>query len=390
MRPGRAADNVRGMPTPSSSEAPRTFATVAPRTRPPGVVLLAVAVVLAFLAPGCSKSPSAPGPTGGTRTWAMGFAGIPPVPDQAVAIAAIDMWSLRADAAIMSFELPWDSLLAGVPAETLVVRDQAGLAGYYRFKGHELWIYLDPANGLNRAGESEALVRAGRSITEPAIQQIFRRYAVVIDSVIRPEHLGVALETNLIRGLSSPALYAAIRQVANGAAADVRAIDATVKLSVSVQVDWAWGRLGGGNLYEGVDQDFVDFPFIDELGLSSYPYFAHAVPEDIPINYYARLVEGRAIPSMITEGGWSSATIDTMVSSEDEQKRYIQRQARLLDEVGAIAAFQLTFTDLDLASIPSPPPGLELFAALGLVDVDLNPKAALSAWDAVFAREFRP
>jgi len=114
------------------------------------------------------------------------------------------------------------------------------------------------------------------------------------------------------------------------------------------------------------------------------------VPEDIPINYYARLVEGRAIPSMITEGGWSSATIDTMVSSEDEQKRYIQRQARLLDEVGAIAAFQLTFTDLDLASIPSPPPGLELFAALGLVNVDLNPKAALSAWDAVFAREFRP
>jgi len=49
--------------------------------------------------------------------------------------------------------------------------------------------------------------------------------------------------------------------------------------------------------------------------------------------------------------------------------------------------FQLTFTDLDLTASP-PPPGsiLPLFAALGLVDVNLNPKLALSAWDATFSR----
>jgi hypothetical protein len=296
------------------------------------------------------------------------------------------MWSLRADAAIMSFELPWDSLLAGTPAETLVVRDQLGLANYYRSKGHELWIYLDPGNGLNRGGESDALVRAGRSITEPEIQQMFRRYAVVIDSVVRPEHLGVALETNLIRGLSPAPLYGAIRQAANDAAADVRAVDANVKLSVSVQVDWAWGGLGGGGVFLGVDQDFVDFPFIEELGLSSYPYFSFPEPEDVPLDYYSRLVEGRTIPSMVTEGGWTSATTGGIISSPEKQRRYIERQAALLDEVGAIAVFQLTFTDLDLASIPSPPPGLELFAYLGLVDVDLNPKPALAAWDAVFGR----
>jgi hypothetical protein len=160
-----------------------------------------------------------------------------------------------------------------------------------------------------------------------------------------------------------------------------------VKLSVSVQVDWAWGRLLGGNVYEGVAQDFTDFPFLDEIGLSSYPYLAgFAVPEDIPINYYSRLLEGHSLPAMITEGGWSSASIDTIVSSEDEQKRYIQRQRRLLDEVGAIAVFQLTFTDLDLSAFPGQPPNLALFARLGLVDTDLNPKTALGAWDAIFHR----
>ena len=341
-----------------------------------------------FLA--CSDDSTSPPPDEGpTRTYRMGFSGIPPRIDFDIAIQSIDMWSHRADAAIISMELPWDSLLAGVSAEEMVAREQAGLADYFRSKGHELWIYLDPANGLDRAGESDALVRNGRSITEPEIQAMFRRYAVVIDSMIEPAHLGLALETNLIRAAAPDSLYQAIRDVANAAAVDVRLSNPDVKLSVSVQVDVAWGGLVGGG-YQGVDQDFFDFPFVDELGLSSYPYLAgFEEPEDVPLNYYSRLVEGRTIPVMITEGGWTSESVDAIVSSEDEQRRYIVRQAQLLDEVGATAVFQLTFTDIDLTSFP-PDPILYLFATLGLVDVDLNPKPALAAWDAVFARSRRP
>lgn len=349
---------------------------------------LVAAIACASLLACSDDGTSIPLGAGAMRTYRMGFSGIPPRNDLPAAITSIDMWSLRADAAIMSFELPWDSLLAGVSVSTLVIRDQEQLANYYRAKGHELWIYLDPANGLNRSGESDALVRNGRSITEPAIQSMFRRYAVVIDSIVRPEHLGLALETNLIRGASPDSLYQAIRQVVNDAAVDVRAVDTSVKLSVSVQVDWAWGRFGGLNVYQGIDQDFVDFPFIQELGLSSYPYLTgFDQPEDVPLNYYSRLVDSRTIPVMVTEGGWSSATVDTFVSSEDEQRRYIVRQSQLLDEARAIAVFQLTFTDLDLSSFPQPPGSiLYLFATLGLVDVDLNPKPALAAWDAVFKR----
>ena len=339
---------------------------------------------------GCKSEAPGHQPPPQTRSYRMGFSGIPPRADIALAIASIDLWSQRSDAAIMSFELPWDSLLAGIPPETLIVREQLPLANYFRYKGHQLWVYLDPANGLNRAGESEPLVRNGRSIAEAPIQQLFRRYAVVIDSILRPEHLGVVLETNLIRGLSPASLYAAIRQVANGAAADVRARDTVVKLSVSVQVDYAWGRFGG-NVFQGIDTDFADFPFIQELGLSSYPFLAgFAEPEEIPNNYYSRLVEGRSLPVMVTEGGWTSVSLDSIISSPDKQWRYILRQMEILNQARATAVFQLTFTDLDLVAHP-PPPGsiLPLFAHLGLVDINLNPKSALAGWDVAFSRQRR-
>ena len=322
-----------------------------------------------------------------TRTYRMGFSGAPPTMNFDTAVAAILMWSQRADAAIISNEPPWDSLLAGEPPESLV-QGELGLAQYYRQQHFALWVYRDPGNGLNRGGESDGLVRHGRSITEPAIQQMYRRYLVVSDSILRPDHLGVALETNLIRGASPPSLYGAIRQVANDAAADVRARDANVRLSVSVQVDYAWGRLGGGS-YQGVNTDFTDFPFIQELGLSSYPYLAgFSEPDSIPLDYYARLVSGHPIPVMVTEGGWTSASVAGVVSSPGKQRRYIVRQAQLLDAAAATAVFQLTFTDIDLSANP-PPSGsiLPLFASLGLVDIHLVPKPALSAWDSTFARQ---
>jgi hypothetical protein len=348
--------------------------------------LVAACFFLITLLATCKSDGTQSPPPPPTRNYRMGFSGIPPRADINLAIASIDMWSRRADAAIISFEMPWGELLDGVSPETLVVREQLGLANYFRFKGHELYVYLDPGNGLNRAGEADTLVARGRSIREPAIQQLYRRYAVVIDSLLHPEHLGVALETNLIRGLSPRDLYAAIRQVANDAARDVRARNATVKLSVSVQVDYAWGRFSGG-VFQGIETDLNDFPFVQELGLSSYPYLAgYTEPEQLPLNYYSRLVEGRTIPVMVTEGGWSSATLDTIVSSLDEQRRYIVHQMKLLDAAKAKAVFQLTFTDLDLAAHP-PPPGsiLPLFARCGLVDINLNPKPALSAWDSVYA-----
>jgi len=354
---------------------------------------LPILVLAVVLAAGCGSSKhatTAPGP--GPRSWHMGFSAIPPRNDGVLLLQTLNAWTRRADAAILHIEPPWDSLLAGVPADSLVRGDALALVQFYRAHALHIWITLDATNGLDRSAESEALVRNGRSLTEPAVQQLYRSYAVALDTLLHPEHFGLAAETNLIRLAAPGTLYDAVRQAANGAAADVRAVDDRVDLYVSVQVEVAWGRLGGTpQPYAGVDVDFTDFPFVQSLGLSSYPYFAWTDPDSLPTDYYSRLVTGRGVPVAVVEGGWTSASVGSVQSSPAKQSRYIVRQAQLLETAHAIGLFQLTFTDLDLTANP-PPPGsiLPLFAALGLVDVRLIAKPALTEWDLQFARDWEP
>lgn len=359
------------------------------------VAMRVLALVLALCAAlaGCSDGPTHPHP-GATRTYRMGFSPIPPTSDFATAIASLELWTRRADGAIFHTSPPWDSLLAGVRPDSLILRNEFGFAQYFRAKGLDIVITLDATDGLNRAQEAPALVAAGRSLAEPAVQQLYRAYAVAIDTLLKPSRLGLAAETNLIRAAAPPTVYAAVVQAANGAAADVRAHDPSVREYVSVQVEVAWGRLTGGPLsYVGVTQDLADFPFAQDIGLSSYPYLGgFAQPEDVPPDYYRTVADEVARPVLMVEGGWPSTSVSPGGSTPQKQARWIRREALLLDRANAVGWYQLTFTDLALSSFPPQPPGsvLPLFATLGLVDTLLVPKPALAAWDSAFARRRTP
>lgn len=329
-----------------------------------------------------------------TRTYRMGFQNSAPrYDDFNLVLQTIALWSTRADAAMITTEVPWDSLLAGKTPQQYVKNNYVGLVEYYRTQKFKLWVYIDPQNGLNRTSDANALVAVGKSIAQPEIQKLYRRFVVVMDSMLRPDHLGLALETNLIRIAAPSSIYNGVKKAANDAVADVRAIDPTVKLSVSVQADVAWGKLLGNGTYVGIQQDFVDFPFIEELGVSSYPYFDFSNPDEIPINYYSRLVEGKSMKMMITEGGWTSASFEgpnqkLISGSAEAQQKYIARQSQLLDAAPSIAWFQLPFTDIDLTKIPTNvDPSIRYFAYLGLVDINLQPKPSLTAWDNIFQRK---
>jgi hypothetical protein len=324
------------------------------------------------------------------RGYFMGFSGFPPRPSVAAILQTIDAWAPRSDAALLLGEAPWDSLLAGKSPDSLIRNDQLGLANYYRGKGLRVIVSVDPTNGLDRSSDSAPLAAKGRSLTEPAIQQLFRSYVTAMDTLIHPDYLTVASETNLIRAIAPASLYAAVVQAANGAATDVRAVDPAAKLVTTVQVEVAWGRLVPGGAYVGIAQDRSDFPFIDALGLSSYPYLGGwADPDSLPLDYYSRLDQGSPIPMMVIEGGWASDSVGTAAWTPEIQGRYIARHARLLDEAGAAAWFQITYTDLDVAALGFPPGTLDAFAHLGLVDENFVAKPALAEWDATFARPKR-
>ena len=323
------------------------------------------------------------------RTYRMGFQDFPPIPDQNIALQALNLWTLRADAAIISVQVPWDSLYTGKTPQEYIADNFMGLVSYYRGKNLKLWVYIDPANGLDRTSDANDLKALGKSIAQPAVQQVYSRFVFLMDSLLKPDHLGLALETNLIRGSSPDSIYEGVKNAANNTAAIVKNYDKNVKLSVSVQADYAWG-LTTNTSYIGVDQDFSDFSFIQELGISSYPYFVYNTPQDIPLNYYSRLIANHRVPVFVSEGGWSSVTAGTYTGTVQKQQDYITRQGQLLGNVKAIGYFQLLFSDIDFPAYPGVPPTADLFAYIGLTDSALTPKPALTTWDALFKRPLAP
>jgi hypothetical protein len=322
----------------------------------------------------------------------MGFSPIPPRLDStANVIAAINNWIPHADAAIMHVSPPWAAMLGGHSPAGAVDTVEVPLANYYRAKGLAIVFTVDATDGLNRAAEAPELVAAGRSITDTMVQRLYREWVFAVANKIRPDYLGLAAETNLIRQLAPDSVYQALVIMANAAVVQIRAASLPSTLYVSVQVETAWGRLPPGP-YVGIAQDIADFPFVQAIGLSSYPYLGgFAEPESIPLNYYSRIVQGTTRPVLVVEGGWSSVSLDSLVSSPAEQARYISRQERLLDSAKARGVFQLTFYDLDLSANP-PPPGsiLPLFTHLGLADSAMHPKPALAVWDEILRRPSPP
>ena len=241
---------------------------------------------------------------------------------------------------------------------------------------------------FNRHDVGNLVVATGRSLTEPAIQQLARTWALAVQRRLNPEYLGLAAETNLIRLAAPASVYQAVRQVANDTNTALAAAGATSRRFISVQVETAWGRLGNqSGPFLGIEQDFTDFPFMQAVGLSSYPYLAWTSPSDLPADYYSRLRGARTLPMLVCEGGWASAPVPGFNSSAQTQASYIDRHATLLDSVSAVACVQLQFTDIELASVPAPvPANLPLFASLGLADAQFNAKPALARWDALHSR----
>ena len=336
---------------------------------------------------GCKKH--SPSSSAALRSYRMGFMSSAPRPDFSLYLQSLSLWATHSDATIVSTEVPWDSLLNGESPVTYVIDNYIGLVNYCRQKNMKLWLYIDPENGLNRVSDANELVAAGKSIAQANVQAVYRRFVVVADSILRPEHLGLALETNLIRAAAPDSIYQGVKKAVAGAVADVRVVDPHVLLSVSIQAEVAWGKLGGGG-YVGIAQDLADFPFVQELGISSYPYIGWAAPSDLPLNYYSQLVASHPLPVFVSEGGWTSLPIrnpltgGTIQSSPAQQAAYIARQGQLLAQAHAIALFQLTFTDLDIAAWPAiDTAGLYPFAFLGVVDSNFMPKPALTIWDSL-------
>src|SRR6478752_6356293 len=182
-----------------------------------------LAATLLVVSTACPRTAEKPKITSsGTRSYLMGFSVIPPRPDIKVAVQSLGIWTRRADAAIMHFDVPWALLLGGTSAADALRKDGVDLEHYYRSKHLNLVVTIDVTNGLARDSEATALVAAHRSITEPAIQRLYRNYVRALVDKLHPDYLGLAAETNLIREIAPRPVYDAVVRMTNDAANDVR------------------------------------------------------------------------------------------------------------------------------------------------------------------------
>jgi hypothetical protein len=267
---------------------------VSRRLWPTGDRLGVIAALLGIVGAACGSSTNRENPLG-RFSWAIND----PV-HQASTLQALDLWtSSHADAAILHISVPYAALLAGFTAQQVVDSNERGLANYYRAKGLRVVITVDATNGLDRSQEDPTLVALGRSITDTAIQRLYREFVLALDTIVHPDYLGLAAETNLIRAAAPDSVYLALVAMTNATAAQLAGLGPGPNLFVSVQVEVAWGRLLPGGGYVGIAQDLTDFPFGEALGLSSY--YLGFDPE--PTAHYARIRAESALPVLVVEGG---------------------------------------------------------------------------------------
>lgn len=346
----------------------------------------------AFLATACGSDQNTgpdpdpgPDPIGEPRTYAVGWAPSAPRPDVSLFLALVDSLARVSDVTIVQQPVPWPELLAGAPIDSLVT-DRANVAAFLRARGLDIVWLVDPLDGLDRRKEDPGLVDAGRSILEPEIRAMHDDWVLRIAAAIRPEWLGLASEVNTLAAIGDPALYAAILDMSNTLAPQVRAASPGTQVFVSFQVDQANGFLGDPVIDHFALIDDFD---IDALGLSSYPVFVFDDPSDVPANYFAVFDAATDLPLIFVEGGWNSADTQLTSGTPQEQVDFMSRYEGLLDGVNAELWVMLTFTDLDIPSLGLPPDRaatLSNFAFMGILDADLNRKPAYAEWERIFNR----
>lgn len=328
-----------------------------------------------------------PPPT--SRGYRLGFSAAPPRFEPDLAHQTFNAWSARADIALIPVFVPWEALLRGAAPPDLVLRDYSPIVRVYRERGLPLVVLVESIDPVLRDREAPELLRIGRSITEAKVQDRYRDFVVSLDSILEPEYIGLASEVNLTRAVGSPELYQALTKLVSMTARALRERSSGARLLVSAQVETAWGLIPRTGRFEGIGQILHDFPSIDALGLSTYPYLGgFDRPEDVPLDYFLRLMPHGRLPLLVVEGGWPSRPVLDVASSEEMQARWILREMEIAAHADVVAVMQIPFTDLDPLAYGGAEAPYSYFTHLGLVDTDFRPKAALTEWDRIFGREF--
>jgi hypothetical protein len=328
-------------------------------------------------------------PAATTRTWRLGFSPNPPRPTVPDVIRGIDLWSPRAEVALLHDDVPWSKLLSGMSADAIIDQDKQGLVDYLRSKNLALFFTIDLTNGLAREQEAPQLVAAGRSLAETS------------DTATGP-HLGAGraappepgIPRTCRRDQPDPASSASVRLpggASGGQRHQHRAGRGRGRLRAGSSVCRSKPHGGGLETSRAPSLASNRTSRISRSCRRSVclliPTWPGRAPPTCPLTTTAGCAVRGPCRCWCAKAVGQARRYPGFNSSAQTQASYIDRHATLLDSVSAVACVQLQFTDIELASVPAPvPANLPLFASLGLADAQFNAKPALARWDALHSR----
>lgn len=299
----------------------------------------------------------------------------------------------HADFILIQPNVPWEDFVDDIEGESKSredIRNQVILAEMNSLD----WIFvIDPLNGLNRREFSGLPAGWDGTFSNPDIRQAFTNFTLWCLREFKPHYLGLASEINTYMDAYPEDIehYLSLyREVYT------QIKDESPETQVFVTFQWddlnnmfaqaAEGRERFDTNWEQVES-FE--PQLDIWAMSSYPYFVFN-GEPIPEDYYSPLVERTEKPLAISEGGFSSRSFGSIVSSEEAQVDYLKA---IDDQLGERLDFwvYLILSDLDMNSLEDAMRAngmseqdvdtLRMFATIGLCESDGAPKPALEVWE---------
>lgn len=193
-----------------------------------------------------------------------------------------------------------------------------------------------------RGGESVHLSvpqDATNAWTNETAARLYREVITEVAATYRPPFLFLGNESDAYFA-SNPDDYARWVAVYEETYAAVKAVSPETLVGPIFQHEMlaGIGHLAGHTEQRWGALEAHDLEKVDVLGLTLYPFFAHATPEEIPSDYLAPLLARVGdTPLAITESGWPASAEDPFsppwVASEEAQVGYVDALDRVLEGV---------------------------------------------------------
>lgn len=128
-------------------------------------------------------------------------------------------------------------------------------------------------------------------------------------------------------------------------------------------------------------------PYIDLVGITSYPYFDYETPSAMPNNYFSEIRNYSTKPLFITETAWITRSTfgnaldkTNYTGSQAEQSAYVKKLATILNSESVEAVNWFSFHDAQDSEKPATIPAFLLFDSDGLKTYDDTDKQAFAFW----------